>query len=266
MFISLSEKDRVTHLRQRGRCFNCFKIGHHLRQCPSKNRCGTCKGVHNTMIHETWVSTPKQELALVTDTQRYSLLTSPVSLSRARGSQRFFTNAIHDTGATYSFLELSAAKHLSLTGVGAPLVLNTFGESKQINSAVAVQFHLWGAQGDGFGVINALVLPEFANVKAFNWSKFQCNFTHLQDIDIPQPVGDGECHLLLGNNCGHILAPLQKARMNAGENGPIAIQTKLGWSVSGPTRMPGLGGPILTEDKTEEECKLLMFEGISFTE
>ena len=194
-------------------------------------------------------------MALLTDTQRYSLFTSPVSLSRTRSSDRIFTNAIHDTGASYSFLEISLAKRLALTGVGTPLVLNTFGNSKRVDSAVAVQVHLWGVKGESFGVINALVLPEFADVRAYDYD-------HLQGIDIPSPVDDGSCHLLLGNNCGTLLAPLQKARMNGTENEPIAVQTSLGWSVTGPTVLSG----STSDDQDHEKCKLLMFEKVTLTE
>ena len=159
-------------------------------------------------------------------------------------------------------MEISLAKRLTLTGVGTPLVLNTFGSSKRVDSAVAVQVHLWGVKGESFGVINALVLPEFADVRAYDWPKHQHHYDHLQGIDIPSPVDDGSCRLLLGNNCGTLLAPLQKARMNGTKNEPIAVQTSLGWSVTGPTVLSG----STSDDQDHEKCKLLMFEKVTLTE
>ena len=50
-FRSLPYKQMVTILKQHGLCWNCFKPGHLLKQCPSVQRCRKCQRHHHTWLH-----------------------------------------------------------------------------------------------------------------------------------------------------------------------------------------------------------------------
>ncbi|XP_062141951.1 uncharacterized protein LOC133850000 [Drosophila sulfurigaster albostrigata] len=47
----MSVNDRMSYIKQKGLCLNCFARGHHLRECTSAHNCFTCKGRHHTLLH-----------------------------------------------------------------------------------------------------------------------------------------------------------------------------------------------------------------------
>ncbi|XP_060665550.1 uncharacterized protein LOC132797788 [Drosophila nasuta] len=50
-FLQMSVNERMTYIKQKGLCLNCFARGHQLRECTSAHNCFTCKGRHNTLLH-----------------------------------------------------------------------------------------------------------------------------------------------------------------------------------------------------------------------
>ena len=51
--MATSNEHRVSILRKHGRCFNCFKRNHMLKNCSSKKRCKNCGGKHHVAICRT---------------------------------------------------------------------------------------------------------------------------------------------------------------------------------------------------------------------
>ena len=78
------------------------------------------------------------------------------------------------------------------------------------------------------------MLPEFAEVKAINWKPLLKEFPHLEGVSPPEPFEEGECGLLIGNNCARLIAP-QKTKTINENNVPVAHYTRLGWSIAGPS-------------------------------
>ena len=129
------------------------------------------------------------------------------------------------------------AERLDLQGSIVPLVLKTFGSKPELKQAMEVKARIYDYQGRDLGVVEAKVVPRFAQVKAVDWSEGALHFEHLKGIDIPPPLLDGQCDLLLGNNCARLIAPTHSKVANE-NNIPIAHLTKLGWSIAGPTKLP----------------------------
>ncbi|XP_060665680.1 uncharacterized protein LOC132797951 [Drosophila nasuta] len=50
-FLQMSVNERMTYIKQKSLCLNCFARGHQLRECTSAHNCFTCKGRHNTLLH-----------------------------------------------------------------------------------------------------------------------------------------------------------------------------------------------------------------------
>ncbi|XP_051864343.1 uncharacterized protein LOC127566356 [Drosophila albomicans] len=50
-FLQMSVNERMTYIKQKSLCLNCFARGHQFRECTSAHNCFTCKGRHNTLLH-----------------------------------------------------------------------------------------------------------------------------------------------------------------------------------------------------------------------
>ncbi|XP_051864327.1 uncharacterized protein LOC127566342 [Drosophila albomicans] len=50
-FLEMSVNDRMSYIKQKSLCLNCFARGHQLRECTSAHNCLTCKGRHHTLLH-----------------------------------------------------------------------------------------------------------------------------------------------------------------------------------------------------------------------
>ena len=127
------------------------------------------------------------------------------------------------------------AQRLQLQGVAIPIAIKTFGKKSHSHQAVRVEVMAYDIHGRHVGVIEAKVVPEFADVRAVSWVDNVKNFPYLSDIEVPVPFVGGECELLLGNNCARLIAPLE-VRVLDRNNVPVAHRTRLGWSVAGPSK------------------------------
>ncbi|XP_051858192.1 uncharacterized protein LOC127565105 [Drosophila albomicans] len=50
-FLEMSVNDRMSYIKQKSLCLNCFARGHQLREYTSAHNCLTCKGRHHTLLH-----------------------------------------------------------------------------------------------------------------------------------------------------------------------------------------------------------------------
>ncbi|XP_051864225.1 uncharacterized protein LOC127566245 [Drosophila albomicans] len=49
-FLQMSVNERMTYIKQKSLCLNCFARGHQLRESTSAHNCFTCKGRHNALL------------------------------------------------------------------------------------------------------------------------------------------------------------------------------------------------------------------------
>ena len=68
-----------------------------------------------------------------------------------------------------------------------------------------------------------------------DWSKLKNNWTHLQDLPLPQPIGDGVVDLILGSAALDLMEARNPVRFGP-PGGPVAKFTSLGWIVGGRTQ------------------------------
>ena len=233
-FIGLTEKERIAHLKSINRCFNCFRKNHFTRDCESKARCGTCSGLHNTMLHKGFESKPQTAL-LGQSSATCSLFTSPVMISKLPNGQKFLTNAIHDPGATCSLMSDNLAKKMNLTGIIAPIDIQTLGSTNTIKTATKVLVNIFDHQGYAKGQLEAVVIPNFVSFFATDWNQYKAEHEHLKNIAIPKPFGDGKCEILIGNNCARLSITIDTSCIDE-NNKPVAAKSTLGWSIGGPTQ------------------------------
>jgi hypothetical protein len=166
----------------------------------------------------------------------FSMYTTPIGVALKERGKYYTTNAIIDSGASTTLMSQQLAKELGVTGVNVPLQLTAInGECCTI--AVQAKVAIRNAQtNETMGLIDVKIVPSFPEITAVDWTDIKNNFSHLKDITPPKPVNNGECHLLLGNNNGHLTGSLDSDIMVLGmADLPIAKSTKLGITIGGRT-------------------------------
>ena len=84
--------------------------------------------------------------------------------------QKAKTNAIHDQGASTTFMSKQMAERLCLQGVIVPLSLKTFGPKQHLSQVMEVKVRIFDHLGRDMGILEAKVVPNFADIQAVGLS------------------------------------------------------------------------------------------------
>lgn len=169
-----------------------------------------------------------------------SVLFRMVPVTLYAGSERFDTLAFLDEGSSSTLMEESVANRLKLKGEVEPLVVSWTSDVKRYeknsrNVRFALSARRWHKRHGLRNVhtVNNLGLPEqcmeFGRIAdRYPW---MANL-EVDDYELQKPT------ILIGLDNLHLFAPLDSRIGNPGN--PIAVQTKLGWTVYG--RVNGMTG------------------------
>ena len=265
-------------LMKAGRCFICLRRGHIGRECRSHTRCSKCNGKHNVSICERdpkeptrppTGSTPQQGSVATSQSTPSSLnpaappytSTSTTScvcadprkavlLQTARAHLSNPQNPHHsiearilmDSGSQRSYISERVRAQLSLLPEGEQyLLIATFGkrhEEPRSCPIVRVGMKL----KDGATLKMSLLVVPMICEPLVKQPIADCAeaYQHLASLELADfSSGDStmEVDVLIGCDYYWELATGDTCR---GSNGPIAIHTKLGWVLSGPTKCTSL--------------------------
>ena len=254
-------------LRKYSRCFNCLRKGHLARNCSVKVVCSVCKGEHHTSLCDQGKvseSKPKGQEAVGEEGKvSTTLIVSPkdsivnmciskVALQTAQamlvGRKSGRVRVLLDSGSQRTFVTVKAAKACGCEVVRAEnLSIGTFGlgaSGSELRSVVRLDLKpLYGGE---IVSVEAYVVPEISVIKNQHLEVARENYGHLKDLwlsDVCKSSEDLEVDVLVGAD---YLWLLQRDCIRRGKPGePVAIDTVLGWVVSGP-----LGGFDVDEPVT----------------
>ena len=262
--------ERKQILKRSGRCFVCLRRNHTSRECRSTLKCSSCGGRHHVSIctGEVARNTTRSSTTSVTGhstLQAQSLgsvnsntptTTSlqcasskvPVLLQTARvdvlnpdnSSVSMSVRILFDSGSQRSYITEKLKESLSLTPCSSEtMLMNTFGSdkgSKQSCDVVAVSLSL---RGGGVLKLYFLSVPQICEPLSNQpLSYVSEHHRHLSELDLAdyccttEPL---EVDMLIGLD--HYWKLVTGKVIHEGD-GPIAMQTRLGWVLSGP--VPGL--------------------------
>ena len=254
------------------RCFRCLKKNHRAFECNAKTRvCLKCRGAHHVSICEAQteqnrkVSGPfrqSQERGDSSNTESSSNHVAPgytesfhtgsgtrVALQTAQGiisannaSLPFRTRVLFDAGSHRSFITSSAASRAKLPVVRKEwLCINAFGQRDQKGALRdVVEFQINAVKGDRSIIMQAFVVPEISNIPNEHVELARDQFSHLKGLwfsDVNMKDDRLEIGILVGAD---FLWQFQNGRVIRGrEEEPVAIETELGWVLSGPLKCNG---------------------------
>ena len=263
-------------LRTSGRCFNCLRKGHLVRNCRSPRRCQKCSSRHHSSICEGrspqqsedqppslakpigGAATPLNPQAppftatptsnnLCTDGRVAVLLqTARASIYNPAHPQRSIeVRVLLDSGSQRSYISERAMGQLALQPTGEQqLCIATFGSSRE--EPKVCQVVTIGMVGKdcchGTGMQLSLYVVPMICEPLVSQPISTCvkENEHLASLDLAD-YSEGDqilrVDILVGSDYYWDLVTGGVCR---GSGGPTAIHTKLGWVLSGPTRFKEL--------------------------
>ena len=296
-------KTRKNVARKYGRCFICLSKGHRASNCRNKSKCSGCNGSHHVALcdkdrevesKEEKSACPENEPKLA-NVNTSVQVTSPnsnmhvgtgslVALQTARGILRGEREArvrvLFDTGSHRSFVTSKAANLVQPKGIRWELLgIDTFGQ-KCVNAEQreVVELKLESTNGNKVISLEAFVVPEICSVQNSHVELARREYPHLKNIwfsDVCKSDEQLEIDVLIGSDYLWYFQTGITKRGKLGE--PVAIETRLGWVLSGPLKMPNLdqvtvaqvnfvgqGNDLSSLEKNVE--RLWSFEGLGIVE
>ena len=250
--------DRKTILKRDKRCFTCLRKRHNAEQCDKS--CRKCKRKHHQSIcPEQTINSPRntnkpphyesgeqnardnENSGITTATttsenanakHRVLLQTAKAVATNEDGTRSTVVRLLFDNGSQRSYLTENLRAKLHLKSLQTErLNLNTFGESKykkQNCDVVNLQIRKSGC--DNAINISALTFPVICSPLPV---KISVNYPHLDGLELADEPFDseGSIDMLIGSDYYWDFVTGETRR---GDEGPIAVNSKLGWLLSGP--------------------------------
>ena len=242
--------ERKRMLMKYGRCFNCIKKGHLSKDCKIVANCKFCKGKHHSCLcgadspgegrpTETAID-PSNVVEAVASSMHIetggsvALQTAQAQLA-GKGNTRI--RVLFDSASHMSFVTSRVAKEFSLeTQRKEWLSVNTFGQRAMgSNLREVVGLHLTPVGGGTVLFIEAFVVPEISTVPNEHLEIVRESFPHLANIwlsDVCRHKEQLEIDVLIGADYLWNFQTGNVVRGGIGE--PVAVETQLGWVISGP--------------------------------
>ncbi|UYV61696.1 hypothetical protein LAZ67_1005939, partial [Cordylochernes scorpioides] len=245
-FINLPLPKKWELVKKHKLCQNCLRANHEISKCRITSRCKNCKQNHHTLLHEynSEPSIPQpttsQEMLISTnticnamplETETNILLSTALIKVKAKDGSFVLCRALVDNGSQISLISEQCCHKLglekrknsyTLKGVG-DIVVNRTTSQVEIEFTPHHNDQLFSARAFVVGRVTA-DLPNFQIQSA--------DFPHLENLLLADPefYVTKPIDLILGADTFVEIILGQKTDL---KHHPIALNTKLGWLVSG---------------------------------
>ena len=254
-------KERKSIVLRFARCFKCMKKGHRDRECRVNVLCNNCgQAGHHISLCEGKImqSLPSvTEFQILPDGQDANpIVTSSssssyhvgtggrVALQTARAVIRgegepHRVRVLFDAGSHRSFITSKAARRSQLAVIRQDwLGISTFGQrSMDTRLRDVVEIKVSPIESQKVIPIEAYVVPEISSIQNGHVELVKGEYPHLKDLwfsDVCVGLEELEIDILVGAD---YLWNFQKdCTIRGGIDEPVAVETELGWVLSGPMR------------------------------
>jgi len=252
-----SVDERKTIVRRQGRCFNCLRRNHVVSACNNKRNCTKCSRRHHTSLcpqlqeqgeastckDKDPVGSAKPSVSMYVDTKTSILLQTCIAQASNPGQQppqNQLVRILLDSGSQRTYITQQLKERLNLkTITREKLCIKTFGEQcDKVQTVEVVNLCLKNANSKENLVITAHVVPMICSPLCNQEVKIaKNNYHHLADLTLSESAcvaGQSlEVHVLIGSdNYWNVV----NGEVRRGDGGPVAMNTKFGWTISGPVR------------------------------
>jgi len=275
-------KERKDILRKFARCYKCLVKGHRASDCKQTIVCVNCKGEHHSAlcnkakgVEEAHGGRNDSNAPSNNDTSRPGAqkVASPGNYYVGAGGKVALQTAqarvgiarvrvLFDSGSHKSFITTKVAETAGLTSVRREwLNVCTFGGGTgKSGLRDVVRVNVVALDNSASITIEAYVVPEISRVHNEHLEDAKKEFAHLRDLwlsDVCRSSAELEIEMLVGAD---YLWQFQTGSTIRGEpEEPVAIETVLGWVLSGPMKRSS----DLRESETRVQANLIVRNGTS---
>ena len=239
-FLRWSLDERRNFAMKHGLCFGCLRKGHLSKNCKNRQTCKKCQGMHPTVLHIE-KGTLEGESSAVTSCR---LATEQICHMGAKlpvipvlvkfGDTEIRTNAFLDSGSTHSFCSTALFKKLgAVSRDRVSLKITTVNREKVLSCYVIRGLTMTDEDRN-----HPLALPPLFTLDRIPVSDADIvqptdisGWDYLAHTDVTLSNVNEDVGLLLGNDCGYAMEPIEVVPSR--DSGPYAIRTRYGWVVGG---------------------------------
>ena len=263
-------RERRAILRRYNRCFKCLRKGHIAKNCRLTFKCSACEGSHHVSVcdkmheKESKSNTSNSNVVDIANTSNLHVsTTNRVALQTgqgiASGKTRERVRVLFDSGSQKTFVTAKLVNQAGLPEVRKEwLSICTFGGQEMrggLKPVVGVNIQPL-AGGEGV-TLEAFVVPKISEIRNGRLDLVKCEYPHLKNLWLSDVCRSGdslEIDVLIGADN---LWTFQSGNVLRGAIGePVAVETILGWVLSGPIReTPGDENTVEVHHvRTEKLC------------
>lgn len=249
---SYSLEQKRNKVREKNCCLKCLRFGHHAKVCRVFVKCHVCAKPHTELFcqeigkrGETKNKNKGTEVVQNTYTNQQcskevALMTLEIIIKGKRKDKR--VRALLDSGSQKSYILKNTAKELDLESFGTEKIAHTVFGGAQIEAKPHNKFKVEVSAPGNRSLSHTFefldqdrICGEIPRIpKKVLCKELKKNRLWLSDIG----PGNSEIEVLIGSDFyGKILT----GRVKQLGNGLTAIQTKIGWTVCGPSGIPSQG-------------------------
>lgn len=241
-------KDRKDILLKAGRCFNCLKLRHKLKDCDNPRNCRHCNRRHHQSICDRQPPPPPPK---PTDNAEPTVNATTNTDSRPNKGKRVIllqtaraiavgpagrvpVRILFDSGSQLSYVTKTLKERLGISPIRKEkLHLNTFGSASfDSRSCDVVKFQIEALNGGEVLDIVAHTSPVICS--SLPAVVNACEYEHLNGLELADgesPDSRKSIDLLVGSDYYWSIVTGDTV---VGDVGPVALGSKLGWLLSGP--------------------------------
>ncbi|MCP4798391.1 MAG: hypothetical protein GY893_00405, partial [bacterium] len=202
-----------------------------VKEATSKSRTSGAVSQFNGLADDTGAGSVGKGLPIV-----------PVKVTCHSTKRVFTTYALLDSGSTASFCSNALLEELDVNSKKCHIQLGTINGVRDDCQTTVTNLEVMDLEETV-----CIKIENVFSVKCLNVSKEAIarqedvdNWSHLQNIQLPKAIANGQVNLLIGVDVPKALQPCEIRRCEDG--GPFAVRTVFGWTLNGPLGRSGVNG------------------------
>ena len=230
-------------MREKRLCNNCLQYGHVSGRCSRNKYCRqkdcTVAYKHHELLHpppkiKSDVTVATTCHARMSQTRKVFLRAVPVTVRSLCGSA-VDTYAMLDECSTTTLCSKILTQQLKSTGKQRRLMLTTINDTNYVDATdIELEVHALDKPGNSVALKHVLCVDRLPITSDIPIAKELTDYEHLRGIELPE-LKSKAISLLIGSDYPSSFIETSTRRHGADEE-LYAMQTKLGWSIVGPTR------------------------------
>ena len=240
VFETYSAAQKNEHVRIHSLCKNCLKPGHVAESCRSTYRCKSCRGLHNSLLHQEHSAASHPTVftanaATTTEPQlKPNLMMTSQTLITGPTGITMMARALLDSGLSLSIISTKAMRTLQLKQLGTSVFIDGVGATSASKSSPLCTITLSSKyKQDWRQEITAAVMQQVTRDLPLQGASSVRQLPHLKELHLANQLFDqpATIDLLLGQDVwqdlflpGEIIGP---------KGTPAAWHTVFGWVIMG---------------------------------